>query len=196
MDRLPPSGPIRVRAVTGSGPTEHALATEALAREVGDLWCVAVCLLVQGRAALRRGDLDAAAVRFGRSLEQHSRTRGLSGMLIVLEATAEVAAADGQPQVAARLPGSSRSSRLRLAIPLPPVYHKSLRATENRLRAALGKASFDQAWAAARALPIEEAVGLADSYLASRAGTHAPADPDGLGPRRDAPRPPLTQADA
>jgi predicted ATPase/DNA-binding XRE family transcriptional regulator len=163
-----------------AGSEEHAVAAEALAREVGDRLCVAVCLHVQGRAALRRGDLNAAARRIGQSLRQHAEIRDLTGMLLVIETAAELALANQGLEQAARLLGRAHALRAALGIPLPPVYHGQLLSIVSGAKTRLSKSDLETAWTAGGPVTIEETLALTDTYLASMTGRHEGAPAGGL----------------
>lgn len=153
----------------------HALSAEALAREVGDRLAVAVCLHVQGRAALRRGDMNAAARRLGQGLRQHAEIRHPAGMLHIIETTAELALANDDSGSAARLLGSTKALRRAMRIPLPPVYEERLRLIASATEAGLGKTNFEAAWNAGGLVGIEEAVALAEAILAPVMATSHPS---------------------
>ncbi|HSR46586.1 MAG TPA: tetratricopeptide repeat protein [Anaerolineales bacterium] len=153
----------------------HALAAEAMAREVGDRLAVAVCLHVQARAALQRSDASAAARRIGQSLRQHTDIQDAAGLLLVIETTAELASVRDDPESAARLLGSTHALRLALGIPRPPVFDERLRSMASATEAALGKSGFEAAWTAGGLLATEEAVALAEAIAASVLGSPDPS---------------------
>jgi DNA-binding CsgD family transcriptional regulator len=75
-----------------------------------------------------------------------------------LEDLADIAGMTGQPERAARLYGAAEALREVIGVPLPP-YHRSEYEREVAVtREALGEQAFADAYAAGRALPVEEAV--------------------------------------
>jgi hypothetical protein len=81
--------------------------------------------------------------------------RGIAGCL---EALAGVAGAQGQHERAARLFGAAAALRESIGAPLPPADSAEIEPRVAAVRAALGEEAFTAAWAAARAMSLEEAV--------------------------------------
>jgi tetratricopeptide (TPR) repeat protein len=163
--------------ITGeAGAEDDARAAEAAARAIGDRLSVAVCLHVLGRAALRRGDLGAAATHIAEGLRQHVEIHNPAGVLLLIETAAELAAVNGDPETAARLFAGADGLRSTLEIPRAPVYHQPTRQAVTIARRRLGKPSFETGWKAGRSLTIDDAAALADRYLASVTGTNDPSE--------------------
>jgi hypothetical protein len=78
-----------------------------------------------------------------------------------LEALMWVAAERGQPHRAAHLGGAAEALREALGVPLPADGRAGHDQTLAALRAALGEESAATAWAAGRALALEDAITLA-----------------------------------
>jgi hypothetical protein len=75
-----------------------------------------------------------------------------------LEIAARLALAEGWPERAARLLGAADALRDAIGAPLPPVYRAAHEHDMATARTALGDAAFAAAWAAGRALALEQAV--------------------------------------
>jgi predicted ATPase/DNA-binding XRE family transcriptional regulator len=75
-----------------------------------------------------------------------------------LNGLARVAAAQGQPEKAARLCGASAAVREELGTPLSPFVRADHDHAANAARAALGEDAFAAAWAVGQAMSLEEAI--------------------------------------
>jgi non-specific serine/threonine protein kinase len=95
-----------------------------------------------------------------------------------LEDVADIAGRIGRPEVAARLYGAAEAQRERDGRPVEPVYRAEFERDAAVSRWALGEAAFAAAWAAGRALPLEQAVAEALSLT-------APAPPEFALTRRE-----------
>jgi hypothetical protein len=86
-------------------------------------------------------------------------------MAVALEGLARVAWAQDQHWRAARLGGAAAAQRAAIGAPLPPADRRAHDGLTMAARAALGEEAFAEAWAAGRALPLEQVVAeaLADA---------------------------------
>jgi predicted ATPase len=133
----------------------------AISRELDYRPGIADALRTLGTIALRRGD-DGAAQRLHREslairLEQGDKA-GLPGCL---EGLGAAVGAQGRPAAAARLFGAAEALRLVLGTPLPPEAQADYDHSVAGARTALGEEALAVAWAAGRALPLEEAIAYA-----------------------------------
>jgi hypothetical protein len=139
------------------------LIKEALARgrELGDPWNVAYSLTNLANVARSQGDCGQAKALFrdGLMLSCDKDLRWIAAL--GLEGLAAVAAAQGQPLLAARLFGAAEALREALGTPLKPSERAGYDQATQATRGALGEDSFAAAWAEGRALPLDEAVTMA-----------------------------------
>jgi tetratricopeptide (TPR) repeat protein len=152
---------------------EHERAAElyeeslALFRELGRTSGVAWSLSGLGSVALHQQEYARAATLLKESLALFRElgdkpgigTRG--GLADCLERLARVAVAEGQPERAARLLGAAEALRDALGAPLPPADGAEYQRDVTVIRAGLGEEAFAAAWAAGRAMSLEEAVTVA-----------------------------------
>ncbi|HEU5099031.1 MAG TPA: LuxR C-terminal-related transcriptional regulator, partial [Roseiflexaceae bacterium] len=162
---------------------------EALAffRQVGSLpnvGGVAQTLLELGRVALTQGDDTRAAECFAESLGLHRELENLRDTAYCVEGLAGVAGAWRQASRAARLFGAAEALREVAGIPLPPVLRADYERDIATVHAQLDEASFAAAWAAGRALPLEQAI--AEALRVASAAPPTQADP---GATKPAPQP-------
>jgi predicted ATPase/DNA-binding SARP family transcriptional activator len=152
-----------VAGYQGDYERAEALFTESLAlfQELGIRSGAAVSLSSLGIVAQYQGDEARAAARFEESLMIFREVGEKLGIAGCLEGFAGLAESAGQPQRAAQLFGAAASLRDSLGAPVPPAeradYDRRVAAT----RAALGEQSFAAAWAAGRALTLEQAIAQA-----------------------------------
>jgi tetratricopeptide (TPR) repeat protein len=134
----------------------------ALRREIDDIGGAAGALINLGHVARRQGDLSQAASHYRSALELQAST----GMDLVecLQGLAEVLVRQGEPERAAHLLGVSAGLQAAPggAVPAPEVRADDERITALvRAQARRVSVDFDAAWAAGRALPLEQAVAAA-----------------------------------
>jgi non-specific serine/threonine protein kinase len=115
---------------------------------------------LEGLAAVARSQRDYKEARafYIESLEIYRRSGEQQGIASGLEGLADVAAADDQPERAARLFGAAEALRGVLGAPLPPGDRARYDCCVAVTRAALGEEAFAAAWAAGRALSLNQAV--------------------------------------
>jgi hypothetical protein len=148
-----------------------ALSEESLAlrRELGDKHGIAHSLGKLGRVASARDDYALATVLLEESLTLFRELGDKLGMAYGLEGLAAVATAPGTvPEVrhhAARQLGAASALRAAIGAPLPPNERADHERTVAALRAALGDAAFEAAWAERQALLLGQAVALAQKEL-------------------------------
>lgn len=130
----------------------------ALFREVGDQERVAWALHALGRVAEDQANTTGAGAYFAESLALRREQAHRPGIAASLAGLARVAATAGAPERAARLLAAADAVREAGGVTVAPderVDDERLLATA---RAVLGPVAFATAWAAGRALPIEQVV--------------------------------------
>jgi DNA-binding CsgD family transcriptional regulator len=75
-----------------------------------------------------------------------------------LEDIADIAGRVGQPELAARLYGAADAQRARLGVPLEPAFGQEYERDLEISRSAVGRTTFENAWAAGRATSMDDAV--------------------------------------
>ncbi len=170
----------------------HAEAA-ALFREGGHRPGVAGALTALGTVAEDQGDYERAAAFHSEALalaEELGDRLGIADVLGNLSAVARHW--EARPVRAARLLGAAAALREAIGVVPPPFDHARHDRVETAVRAALGETTFRVAWAAGRALPLEEAVAEALALAAepltpgTPPGPATPPDPaarHGLSPR-------------
>jgi hypothetical protein len=84
-----------------------------------------------------------------------------------------VAGVQGQPERAARLFGATDVLRAALGLPVRPADRRRYDRDVSAVRAALGAETFAAAWAAGRALSLEQAIAEAtECLLSSTSASH------------------------
>jgi predicted ATPase/DNA-binding SARP family transcriptional activator len=133
----------------------------ALYRELGDPATASYPLFGLGEVAYRRGDHATARRLFCESLRLRFETGEKRPIARNLEGVAQVDRAEGQSERAARLFGAAEALRESLGAPLMPQYLPEYKREVAALRATLGEAKFEKAWAEGRALSLDQAVAFA-----------------------------------
>ncbi|MEA2478919.1 MAG: hypothetical protein QOJ07_841, partial [Thermoleophilaceae bacterium] len=142
---------------------EHAV---EIAREGGDTWMVATCLLNAGRAVRRLGDLDRAGTLQAEALRSFVALENAWGVAVCLDAFATLAADRGHHFQAARLYGAEEAVRERARIALWPTIRTEHEAGVRATASALGEAAWARARSQGRALNQNEAIAEARSLAA------------------------------
>ncbi len=114
-----------------------------------------------GLVAAAQGDYASARSLFEESLATRSELGDQRGIPECVEGLAGVQGAQKQPERAARLFGAAEAVREAIGAPLRPNERDRYDGAVAALRAALGKDAFEAAWAAGRAMTVEEAVAYA-----------------------------------
>ena len=132
-----------------------------LRRELGDQRGLAEALANLGTTRHVQGDAAGARALFEESLRLLRALGEQADIAECLEGLAGVACAQGDCDRAARLFGAAAKVRAAIGVPRLPadraVYDQYVAAA----RAGLGEAGFAAAWAAGRALSLEEAIARA-----------------------------------
>jgi DNA-binding CsgD family transcriptional regulator len=148
----------------------------ALTRQHGNAWLVATALFSLGHVALMRGQSDDAAALFRETLAIRRPLRDQFGIALSVEALAWVASAERQPERAALLFGAAVGLRERIGASVDLGWMSDHQRFLEQTSAELDEATFATRWAAGRALPPEEAVGLALASGARTGGSAAAAN--------------------
>jgi predicted ATPase/DNA-binding SARP family transcriptional activator len=111
-----------------------------------------------GTLALQRADLPSARTLFAQALEIHRETGQRIEAAISVRLFARLAMLQGEIERAARLFGAAETLREAGRVVLPPVDRAEHEASVDAARTALGEEAFAAAWAAGRALSMEQAI--------------------------------------
>ncbi len=130
----------------------------ALFRQVGDQERVAWALHALGRVAEDQGNLTGAAAYFAESLALRREQAHRPGMAASLAGLARVAATAGAPERAARLLAAADVLREAGGVTVAPDERLADERRRATVCAVLGQTAFATAWAAGRALPVEQVV--------------------------------------
>ncbi len=152
-----------VARARGDGERATTLYTESiqLFRDADDQHFVALTLRNLGQVAHDRGDDGRAAALYRDSLILYRDVGEKLGIAECLEGVATVAQAQGHRARAALLHGAADGLRTALGAPLPPGDRAAHDRIATALRETLGEQAFATAWAAGRALSLEQAVAAA-----------------------------------
>ncbi len=149
-------------AALGEGETDRAL---ALASEAVDLFrhletvtAIAEGLATLGRVALARGDDRGARKALEESLELARRSGPRWLVPANLEGLAMLEARQLRAESASRLLGTAHGMRAAMGVPLPLGERSGHERAIAGLRASLGDARFDEAWAAGQRLTLDQAL--------------------------------------
>jgi tetratricopeptide (TPR) repeat protein len=129
----------------------------AISRALGNQVHIAIALNGLGKVAREQGDTRTARALHVESLEIRRELGDKGGFPWSLEAFA-LLAAPGDPESAGRLWGAAESLRESLGLPLPPNERPEYDRHRAIVREALGEEAFATAWAAGRAMTLEEAI--------------------------------------
>lgn len=163
---------VRGAARLAAGDENAADADLRLAREtatlVNDQWLVALAADGLGELARRRGDTGRAEDLHHEALAIRRTRRFRPGVAGSLEALASVAADQESYDEAVRLFGAAAALRDAVGLVRWPASQGDWEKTLARLRAALGDAAFEAAWAEGQALSIDDAVAYASRARGER----------------------------
>jgi predicted ATPase/DNA-binding CsgD family transcriptional regulator len=153
-------------------------------RAVGDRMAAPLGLSALAYLARARGEAARAGALWVESLAMYRETGHLVGVVGSLEGLASLSRAGRRPERAARLFGAATALHEAVggAIPFPWSDPANFAEEVDALRIALGEARFATAWAAGRALPLEEAIAEANAVVSGpdpAAGVPAPQNPGG-----------------
>jgi predicted ATPase/DNA-binding XRE family transcriptional regulator len=136
------------------------LGSEALAllRELGDQEAIAISLANLGTVARRQGELTQAQALQREALALDQQRGDLRRCAEDLEVLASTAGSAQQGEHAARLLGAAMTVREALGAPQPPQERADVDQAVEVARAALGEAAWAAAFAAGRAMTLEDAI--------------------------------------
>lgn len=129
----------------------------ALFQELGTRHHAATLAVV----AWRRGQYERAVTLLRESLQLAHKMGERKLTLGLLRALAAVAAAQAEPERAARLEGAEAALRKSLSLPVAPSDQAEGEETLARAKEALGEEDFTHAWDEGRAMTLEEAIAYA-----------------------------------
>jgi predicted ATPase/DNA-binding CsgD family transcriptional regulator len=132
--------------------------TLSVAQEMSDEPFIANALAHLGTVALRVGDYPQSAALYQQSLALNREQGNKDGIVEDLAGLAEVASLLGQPERAARLLGAVEALREVSGIRLSPLRRADYDRTVAGIRAHLDQATFVEALAQGRAMPLERAI--------------------------------------
>jgi ATP/maltotriose-dependent transcriptional regulator MalT len=159
-------GDLRLRQGDYEQASAHLQESQILFQKLGDKWGLAFALGGIGELARRQGDYQRAVAHFQQSLTLYQEQHNTPEMPFTLEALALTAAEQGQSEWAARLWGAAEALREVTHSALPSSYQADYIPYLKAAAAALGPEAFAAAWAAGRALTLEQAIALAMSLPA------------------------------
>ncbi|MFN8482331.1 MAG: BTAD domain-containing putative transcriptional regulator [Anaerolineae bacterium] len=137
-----------------------------LARSAGDALLLAFHLALLARARAARGDAAAASACLRESLAIRRQYGNKANIAACLEGLAAVTAAvrpSAGPTWAVTLLGAAAALRDAVQTPIPPVEITAYAATVESLRSQLSEAEFSAAWAAGRAMSLEQVIAWAEA---------------------------------
>jgi hypothetical protein len=134
-------------------------------RRAGEIWALALGLMVAAGLSLIRRDLAAARAQVSEALSLNEELEDPRGIAWSLEAVAGLTLARGHPDKAARLWGATDKILQRIGVGLPP-YLKWIRDRSGEaVKASLGRDSFDAAITEGRGMSSERAIAFARQQL-------------------------------
>jgi predicted ATPase/DNA-binding CsgD family transcriptional regulator len=143
-----------------------------VSRDIGDKLGLGYSLLGLGRLACVQEEWEKAARLLHESLDMLSSVGHQAGLVDCFDELAELAVVKREMNTAARLLGASDAILAALGISRPEgAFADDYRKRKVAARNALGKAAFDAAWSAGKALSQEEAVEAALAFVSSPAGS-------------------------
>ncbi|HMA33222.1 MAG TPA: tetratricopeptide repeat protein [Chloroflexia bacterium] len=132
-----------------------------LYRELGLRGGISIVLGNLGAEAGYRGDYARARALWVESLGLYQELGSALGLIYVLERFASLAIGQGQAIAAARLWGAAAAQREALGAPQPPAERALWAPHQAAAQAALAPETWAAAWAAGRALALDEAIAYA-----------------------------------
>jgi tetratricopeptide (TPR) repeat protein len=130
----------------------------AICREAGDKRGAATALWWLGKADMERGDTASARLRLAEALQAFQSFEMNAEVLGCLEDHARLAHSLEFAEEAARLYAVAAANRERLVLPRAPRDNQRWQAALAALRAALGGAAFEAAWAEGRSWELKAAI--------------------------------------
>jgi Asp-tRNA(Asn)/Glu-tRNA(Gln) amidotransferase A subunit family amidase len=152
-----------VAQAQGDDEKAPALCEEALplARDVEDQYQLMHILSAIGSAARQQGDYVRARVLYQESLALRREVRNTYAIAQSLEDFGVLAGRQQQWERAARLLGAAEAVCADLGTALPVAMAEEYWRTVSGARCALGEEAFAAAWAAGRAMTLEQAITFA-----------------------------------
>src|SRR5437764_8478473 len=135
--------------------------SRALLREVGDRWWGAIALINLGATATAQGDYEQAAALSREGVALCREMADERGVVWCFHCLAWALAGQGRSERAVRLLGAAEALLEAGASSPPPPMRASSEQTRGEMRVALGEEAFAAAWAAGRAMALEEAIQFA-----------------------------------
>ena len=134
-----------------------------LRRETGDPWMIALGEHNLGILTRSQGELDATRELFAGALAVYREHGEKWALAFMLEDVAVVGALVGEPELALHLAGAGAALREEIGAPRGPADQAELDAQLAPAREALAERG-EGVWRAGRALPLDEALGLALAF--------------------------------
>lgn len=163
---------------------QHCQRGLELYRDLGHLVGIARALHGIGYIAYKRGELAKALDYVQEALRQRIDLREIWGINANLEDIADIAAHSGQAVVAARLYGAAEAQRAFYGTALGLRYREEYEAEVAVARHALTADTFAAAWAAGRAMTLDEAIADALAVSLPSLARTVPENDFGLSPRQ------------
>ncbi|HZU66214.1 MAG TPA: tetratricopeptide repeat protein [Ktedonobacteraceae bacterium] len=132
----------------------------ALYRELGNKWGIALALCSLGDVILQIGELDRAKAIYKESLALYQVENNTVGVIACLNGLAGVAAAQGEPLLAARVWGMVETQRSAVGVPISLVEHAHYERLVTTARVLLGEKTFASAWAEGCSMTLEQTFAL------------------------------------
>lgn len=153
----------------------YAHAAEALEtsivlyRELGNKWGIALALCSLGDVILAIGELDRAKVIYQESLALYQVENHIVGVIACLNGMAGIAAAQGEPLLAARVWGMAETQRSAVGIPMSPGEHAHYERMVTAARVLTGERAFASAWSEGCTMTLEQTFAMLEQVtLAAR----------------------------
>ena len=131
----------------------------------GDPWAVGIALLPLGRLAQAQGDVARAAATYQEALTLFAEHGDRGKIADCVDRLARLAALGGEPARAVRLFGAAEGLAEAAGFRLPTHDPAGFERAVEAARAAVGEESFAAAWAAGRAMSLEEVVAEAGAEI-------------------------------
>ncbi len=130
----------------------------ALFQDLGNMWGIAAVQLALGYLAQAQGDAPQAEAYFAESLARYRELGHREGVSVCLAGSAGVAGSLGQTVRAARLFGAAEGLRAVIGAIGQPIERAAYDASVASVRVQLDSETFAAAWAAGRAMTLEQAI--------------------------------------
>jgi tetratricopeptide (TPR) repeat protein len=141
-----------------SGARQHLRVMRELADRFGYTWLTASAQLQLGTLAIAQGRQGQARELLDEALDLSLAIRTIRSVTLCLDAFAQLALAEGDPERAALLAGAAEGLRRRAGFTTWPMLRQGEAELTGQIRQALGDDRFGQAFAAGSRLSQQEAV--------------------------------------